>query len=170
MRIRLYWVLFDEELHPLIERGRHRGRLLAEQHLNRIIGREAHDVLGAGWMRAALAIWTVRHAIYMVIIGHSFLRFARFGIYWTLLTAIVVNVVLAVHFQSYGTVAASPAFNTIAAIFAILQSALTVTWAAVLATSCGRERERQRESVYSWVRTITVWEQFVSKWKYSERR
>lgn len=54
--VRLHRVLLDEELDPLVEGGRHRGRLLAEQDLYGIVGGQAHDVLRAGRMRAALAV------------------------------------------------------------------------------------------------------------------
>lgn len=61
--VRLNRILLDQKLDALIERRRHRGRLLAQQHFDWIVGGETHNVLGAGWMRTAFAVWTIGHTI-----------------------------------------------------------------------------------------------------------
>lgn len=63
MRVRLHGILFDQEFDALIEGCGDRRRLLAQQHLHRIVGGQAHDVLGADWMRTALAVRAIRHAV-----------------------------------------------------------------------------------------------------------
>lgn len=65
VRVRLHRVLLDQELDALVERGRDRGRLLAQQHLHRIVAGQAHDVLGADRIRAALGVRAIGHAICM---------------------------------------------------------------------------------------------------------
>lgn len=54
--VRLYRVFLDKELNALVEGCGDRWRLLPEQHLHRVIAREAHDVVRAVLVGAALAI------------------------------------------------------------------------------------------------------------------
>jgi len=63
VRVALDAVLFHQKLHALVKRRGHRRRLLPQQHVKWIVGRQAHDVLGAGRRIATLAVGTVGHAI-----------------------------------------------------------------------------------------------------------
>lgn len=67
MGVRLYRVLLDEELDTLIEGRRHRGWLFTQQHFHRVVGGQAHDVLGADRMGAAFTVRAVDHSICKVI-------------------------------------------------------------------------------------------------------
>lgn len=51
------------------------------------------------------------------------------------LTAVIVYVILAIHFQRDGAVGTSPSLNAVAAVFAVFQCALSVPRATVLASS-----------------------------------
>lgn len=51
------------------------------------------------------------------------------------LTAIIVDIILAVQLQCDGAITSSPSFNAIAAIFAILQRTLPMTRATIFAAS-----------------------------------
>jgi hypothetical protein len=59
----LHRVLLDQELDALVEGRRHRRWLLPQEHLDGIVARQAHDVVGASGMGAALAVRTIRHAV-----------------------------------------------------------------------------------------------------------
>lgn len=52
------------------------------------------------------------------------------------LTLIIVNIVIAIHFQLNRAIESSPAFDANTFIFAIVQSALTMTWTSIFASSC----------------------------------
>lgn len=63
MGVRLHRVLLDQELDALVEGGGHGGWLFPQQNFHRIVGGQAHNVLSANWMRAALAVRTVDHSV-----------------------------------------------------------------------------------------------------------
>jgi len=63
MRVTLDAVLFHQKLHPLVKRCGHRRRLFPQQHVEGIVGRQAHDVLGAGRRIATFTVRTIGHAI-----------------------------------------------------------------------------------------------------------
>lgn len=69
--VALYGVFFDEELDALVEGGGDGGRLFAQKDLDGVVGREAHDVLGAFGPAAAFRVRAVRHAIFKMVVTLS---------------------------------------------------------------------------------------------------
>jgi hypothetical protein len=61
--VRLYRVLFDQELNSLVERGGHRWGLLAKEDVGRLGRGQAHYVIFAHDTVAAVRIETVSRAI-----------------------------------------------------------------------------------------------------------
>lgn len=65
------------------------------------------------------------------------------------LTVIIVNIIVAIHFQLNGAIETRPAFNAYAFIFAILECTLSMTWTSIFATSfrelTGREQWKRRD-------------------------
>ena len=61
--VRLHGVLFDEELDALVEGGGDGRGLLAEEHLDGVVAGQAHDVLGAVDVAAALAVGAICKAV-----------------------------------------------------------------------------------------------------------
>lgn len=49
------------------------------------------------------------------------------------LTVIIVNIIVAIHFQLNGTIGARPAFDAYAFVFAVLECTLSMTRASIFA-------------------------------------
>lgn len=64
MSVALNGVFFDEEFDALVEGGGDGGGLLPQQHLDGVVGREAHDMVRALGPAAAFRVRAVRHAIF----------------------------------------------------------------------------------------------------------
>ena len=74
--VALHAVLLDEELDALMEGRGYGGRLLAQQHLHRVLASYAHQVLAAHCLRAALAVRAVLRPVCENKVFYLFLFFS----------------------------------------------------------------------------------------------